>query len=244
MKEGIRPYIQDVESVSQTDRGLEEYLSSLELSPEDLRNRTILDVGGGTRRFLKEAKQIDSESNIITVDPFYALPPNERIERIRGRFERFIENISRIENPSLSLLRNVAAAGYPALDEEDQPAANWREVLAQYYTEKAEQSYLDSTDPDLNEHTVAGSAESLPFSTESFDLLLANYSVTMNSHLSSEKEEVFREFHRVLRSGGQVRIMPIEGLWSWEAGELESIVSKLGFTIKPSQDEYLLILEK
>lgn len=54
-----------------TSRGLKSYLRGLNLSPEELRDKKILDVGSGSGRFAEEAKKAGIE-NVYSFDPSLA----------------------------------------------------------------------------------------------------------------------------------------------------------------------------
>ncbi len=65
-----------------TNRGLEDYLRDLNLTPEMLVGKKILDVGSGTRRFAKEVKEAGISAEVISIDPVFVSP--EEKSRIQG----------------------------------------------------------------------------------------------------------------------------------------------------------------
>ncbi len=55
-----------------TERNLPKYLAWLNLTPDDLKDKKILDVGSGVGRFAAEAKEIGAE-DVVSLDPGFKL---------------------------------------------------------------------------------------------------------------------------------------------------------------------------
>ncbi|MBI2676936.1 MAG: methyltransferase domain-containing protein [Candidatus Yanofskybacteria bacterium] len=70
---------------------------------------------------------------------------------------------------------------------------------------------LGETEQELD---VSGAAETLPFKDESFDFVLANFSVPVMQFTGQELElipKTLREMVRVVRGGGVIKIFPVGG---------------------------------
>ncbi len=69
----------------------------------------------------------------------------------------------------------------------------------------------DST-PQVDSLTVAGKGESLPFADNSFDLIVANYSMPFYTQSKLQVKEYFEELKRVVKPGGEIRIFPASAM--------------------------------
>ncbi|MBI4118160.1 MAG: class I SAM-dependent methyltransferase [Parcubacteria group bacterium] len=143
-----------------TNWGLKDYMRDLQLTPEVLSGKTILDVGSGTRRFTKELQEAGIDAQVVSLDPVFASPEEK---------QRFHERI-RVEEPLEKLLQ-------------------------------------ETNTPGVREKTVAGIAEMLPFEDETFDLIIAHYSLPLyGTH--QQVSQFFKEALRVLKVGGELRYAP------------------------------------
>lgn len=148
--------------VSTTDRGLEEYSRDLNLNPEMLDGKKILDVGSGTRTFAKEVKEVGINAEVISLDPIYS--SQELLE----------EKMRRLEGHPIGKLRK---------------------------------SFEATNIPDIKRKTVAGVGEKMPFKDETFDLILADYSLPAYGN-KEQIDEFFTEAFRVLKNEGELRFTP------------------------------------
>lgn len=101
-------------------------------------------------------------------------------------------------------------------------------ATARFEHEVGERANVISLSPDYaaEEHrerlpaetkAVAGIGQQLPFKNESFDQILAYH---LTEHITAQElEEVLIEAARVLREGGQMRLMPI-----WPGGAQEAVI--------------------
>ena len=110
------------EKIPTSNRGLEKYLSDLNLTKETLEDKRILDLGSGTRRFAKELEDGGVKAEIFSLDPIFE-NPKEKIEAGAEELSEQLSKTRRVQN------------------------------------------------------TVAGLGEHLPFKNNSFDLILAEYSL-------------------------------------------------------------------
>jgi len=84
-----------------------------------------------------------------------------------------------------------------------------------------------------------GEIEHLPVGDESIDVVLSNCVI----NLSPEKSAVFREAHRVLRSGGRIAISDIVAnapLPAHVAGDLDQVAGCIGGAVTPGEIEAML----
>ncbi len=72
-------------------RNMEAYLEDLELKKEDLENKTILDIGAGTREFAKDIERSGISARVFSLDPFYAAMEGEVKDIIKNRSAPNIE---------------------------------------------------------------------------------------------------------------------------------------------------------
>ena len=59
-------------------RGLTEYLHNLRLTRQELSGKRILDIGAGLAQFGEDIKREGIDAKIVSLDPLYALPIEER----------------------------------------------------------------------------------------------------------------------------------------------------------------------
>lgn len=93
--------------VPTTNRGLEEYLQDLKLTPDLLGGKKILDIGSGTRRFAKELKNAGIKAEVISFDPVFASP--EEKSRIQGDVTGKLRKL--IQENDVSGVREKTVAG-------------------------------------------------------------------------------------------------------------------------------------
>lgn len=71
--------------IKPTSRGLKEYLELFHLDLEDLKGKTILDLGSGQSTFAQEVKEKGIDAKVYSLDvDFGEVESQEDIERIRG----------------------------------------------------------------------------------------------------------------------------------------------------------------
>lgn len=81
-----------------TGRTAAEYFEDLDISPEFLKGKKILDIGSGLNKFAKDLKEYDLD--LVSIDAFYALTPGQREEVFKdlspANFEDLKEDLDRI----------------------------------------------------------------------------------------------------------------------------------------------------
>lgn len=71
---------------------------------------------------------------------------------------------------------------------------------------------MKESNPQVDSLTVAGKGESLPFADNSFDLIIANYSMPLYTQSKLQIKEYFEELKRVVKPGGEIRIFPASAM--------------------------------
>src|SRR3989344_2717603 len=141
------------EKIPTSNRGLEKYLSDLNLTKETLEDKRILDLGSGTRRFAKELEDGGVKAEIFSLDPIFE-NPKEKIEAGAEELSEQLSKTRRVQN------------------------------------------------------TVAGLGEHLPFKNNSFDLILAEYSLPAHATSKKQIDDFFESSLSSLRVGGKLRFCP------------------------------------
>ncbi|MDD5710796.1 MAG: class I SAM-dependent methyltransferase [Candidatus Colwellbacteria bacterium] len=95
---------------------------------------------------------------------------------------------------------------------------------------------------DKDSHLVGGRAESLPFLDETFDVVLAEYSMPHYAENRESMRDFFFEVARVLKPGGEahiypMRIRPGRNVTRKDAEEVLSNLRNLGFSVEVSGKE-------
>lgn len=105
------------------------------------------------------------------------------------------------------------------------------------------------TQPKKDSQLVGGMAESLPFISEAFDIVLAEYSLPNHAENFTQIRDFIFEVARVLKPRGEARIYPMHFRKKYElgsdiqqktAGVLDEL-RKQGFIIKIERDSLLII---
>lgn len=69
------------------NRGWDEYAMHLNLNPENLKGKKILDIGAGTRRFALEVEEGKIQAEVFSLEPSLSLPK----EKINSKIQEFIK---------------------------------------------------------------------------------------------------------------------------------------------------------
>src|SRR3990167_1889353 len=155
------------EKIPTSNRGLEKYLSDLNLAKETLEGKQILDLGSCTRRFAKELEDSGIKAEVFSLDPIFENPK----EKIEAGAEELSKQISETERVSIV------------------------------------------------QKTIAGLGERLPFKNNSFDLILAEYSLPAHATSKKQIDDFFKNSLSSLRVGGELRFCPPVSLQNQELSE-------------------------
>lgn len=68
-----RNFFKNWKDIPTTSRGMTEYLSDLDLTPEEIAGKKILDIGAGIRKFAKGAEDRGIKADIYSLDPMYSV---------------------------------------------------------------------------------------------------------------------------------------------------------------------------
>jgi hypothetical protein len=197
------------EGVAMTCRSFQEYKDMFVLDDELLASGRILDVAGGASSFTAEGKR----KGFLTtaVDPSYSLPFEEMTHRGKLEIEESTQKIEKMKD--LFVWDYYGDASQHA----DRRQLSLQLMLNDYKKEDARNRY------------VPGVLPSLPFSNDSFRLILC-------SHFLFLYEEQFDlEFHiqaiqeliRICQSGGGIRIFPLINLKGKTYSHLAELIEKL-----------------
>lgn len=146
-----------------TGRSADEYFKDLDISVEFLEGKKILDIGSGLNRFARDLKKHNLD--IVSVDAFYALTPEQREEV----FDELTPNNFKTLKKDLDRI----------------------------------------TRPQKDSELVGGMAESLPFMSETFDVVLAEFSLPNHAETFEQVRDFLFEVARVLKPKGEARIYPM-----------------------------------
>lgn len=154
------PFGQDTITASHADAGLEEYEHEFCFSREELKGKTILDLGSGTTdKFAREVKQAGIDAKVVSLSP-------------------------------------------------------------DLHTSYGARSSREKVAPDWKIRGVAAIAQQLPFKDNSFDMILGAYSVTYYATTEKDVNAYVREIKRVLKKGGEARLVPVYDNGSGRESEL------------------------
>lgn len=92
--------------VPTSHRTMEEYFELLHLNSGMISGKKILDIGAGTKRFAKEASELDIGAEIYSVDPIYCLS----VEKMDKQLLKSKENIEYIKAFNTKVVRQRTAA--------------------------------------------------------------------------------------------------------------------------------------
>lgn len=172
------------EYMQMTDRTYEDYLTYLHLSEAFLRNKNILDVGGGLSEFAEEANRRLDNTRVMAIDINYDQLPMGSADEFRNAMSR----------------RNVD------FSHEAQDPKNLDDQFAWF--EQRRQSILRKSRE--RSDFIAADMKHLPFADASFHLVLFNNSLypyfNKSERRNDDVKDVFREGLRVLKDSGQLRI--------------------------------------
>ena len=98
-----------VETMTITDRGLKDYLRHLEISIDQLKDRTVLDIGSGKEgKFAREASK--AGINVVSINPELAISKKLRTS-INNRVKRFLGLIK--EKPPVAVAAKDTGLPFP-----------------------------------------------------------------------------------------------------------------------------------
>ena len=184
-------------------RSYDEYVAMFDLSAADLRTR-ILGCGDGPASFNAVANA--SGGGVVSVDPVYAMRPNQLRELIDGVFQSMLDETER--NKSEFTWRHVRSVG---------------ELGA--LRRSAMNAFLDDYAAGIDEYRyVAGELPDLPFMDKTFELALCSHFL----FLYSEQRDL--QFHiesirELCRVADEVRIFPLTELGARPSRHLDSVLS-------------------
>jgi ubiquinone/menaquinone biosynthesis C-methylase UbiE len=213
--ESKRVYEQD--GVAMTSRSYVEYEKMFMLQTADLIGKRVLDVAGGASSFTTEARQlgIDAEA----VDPLYEKSASAIAEH----------GMQEIELVAAKMAKLSDVYDWTFYGSEEKHKTGRINALQRFIED------YSSLEGAVRYHTA--SLPSLPFSAESFDLVMC-------SHFLFLYEEQFdyafhlaaiRELLRVCKPGGEVRLYPLMSFRTVEYSHLHELISEFdndGFTVQ------------
>jgi hypothetical protein len=197
------------EGVAMTCRSFQEYKDMFVLNDELLASGRILDVAGGASSFTAEAHKTGWDA--IAVDPTYSQSLEEMA--LRGKLE-IDESTQKIEK-----MKDLFVWDYygDTLQHCEGRQKSLQLMLNDYGKENARSRY------------VTGLLPSLPFSDNSFRLILCSHFLflyeeqfDLEFHLSALQELI-----RVCQNGGEIRVFPLFNLQAKPYSHLTELIEKL-----------------
>lgn len=201
-------------------RRLIEYQGMFHLTMVEIKDKTIIDCGGGPSSFNDEATKLGGR--VTSIDPIYAFSKGQIASRIQETFDPMMEQVK--DNQDMFVWNHIS--NYQALYD---------------YRQTAMALFLD--DYDLGQSTGRYTYQCLP----SVNCEDKTYDIALCSHLlflySDQLDETFHydSILEMLRIASDVRIFPIIDLSGKQSIHLNPIMKQLsldGYNVKIVKAEY------
>lgn len=204
--------------VAMTCRSFQEYTDMFMLDEQILQKGSILDIASGASSFITD---VNKNGNVgIAIDPLYQLSAYEMEKLGKREIQLSSDKLANVQD---SFLWDY----YTSLDKHIE------------IRQKSFQKFIESYTHEKGESYISGSLPNLPFTDESFSLILCNHFLFLYQDQFDFTFHVnaLNEMIRVLENGGEIRIYPIVGF----KNELYPYLDELKLEIEKNEVEFDLI---